>query len=103
LGDGAGSLYYNHTESIENVASSFHAVGEEELAQKIRQVWRILEPFGDAQNMLVQQCLDGVATSALVELEALINRRWDAFYDKLEHQAGPTVGSRRPASGPNSA
>lgn len=88
-GDGAGSLFYNHTENIDNVASSFDSVDEADLAQRVRRINDILEPFvedgpPDMQDILVEQCTNGAATSELTDLDAALSARLTDLYAKLE-------------------
>lgn len=90
--DGAGSLFYNRMENIDHVANAFESLGELEIAAKVRQVWRILEPFFDdstldPQPILIEQCVRGAARSAVDELEDLVNQRSVEFYAKLEKRA----------------
>jgi hypothetical protein len=91
-GDGAGSLFYNHTENIDNVANSFDSIGEADLAQRVRRINDILEPFvedgpPDMQDILVEQCMNGAATSELAELDAALTARLTGLYAKLEASA----------------
>lgn len=91
-GDGAGSLFYNHTENIDNVANSFDAVEEADLAQRVRRINDILEPFvedgpPDMQDILIEQCLEGAAVEELAALDAALTARLADLYEKLEASA----------------
>ncbi len=91
-GDGAGSLFYNHTENIENVASAFEVIDEPEYASQIRRINAILEPLvengpADMQSILVSACMDGPATEEVLALEAAVNARLMDIYGKLEATA----------------
>src|SRR5262245_23234550 len=59
LGDGAGSLFYNHPENIENVAKSFDEIDETDLAARIRRIEAILEPLLEIgpQDAVAEACL----------------------------------------------
>lgn len=91
-GDGAGSLFYNHTENIENVASAFEVIDEPEYANRIRRIDAILEPLvedgpPDMQSILVSACMEGPATEEVLALEAAVNARLMDIYAKLEATA----------------
>lgn len=87
--DGAGSLFYNHTDNIENVAEAFEDIDELELAARIQAVFAILEPFaGDGplseSDEVLEACLNGAATEDIRLLDEQFQRRWQAVYAKLE-------------------
>lgn len=92
VGDGAGSLFYSHTENIENTAEAFAAIDEPELAEKILTVRDALaalieEAPPNLPDLLLEQCVNGAATKDVVELDALLSPRWSAIYAKLEARA----------------
>jgi hypothetical protein len=92
MGDGVGSLFYNHPENVDSVAEALDTIGEPELARKIRVISGELEPFvagspPNWQEILVEQCLEGAASRNLGELDSLLNQGWNALYDKLEASA----------------
>src|SRR5690349_3528725 len=82
--DSAGSLFYNdpnYPNKVDEVANSLAAIDEHAIYQRICEIKRVLEPFhGDA---LTDQCLNGVATNAILQLEALIAERWRAIHTRL--------------------
>ena len=91
-GDGAGSLFYNHTENIDNVANAFDALEEGDLAQRVRRINDILAPFvedgpPDTQDILVEQCLRGAATQELAGFDAVLTARLEDLFEKLEASA----------------
>jgi hypothetical protein len=91
-GDGAGSLFYNHTENIDNVANSFDALGEADLAQRVRRIDDILGPSVEdgppnMQDILVEQCRNGAAVEEVAALDAALTARLTDIYSKLEASA----------------
>ena len=87
--DGAGSLFYNHADMVDDVARAFDAFAEPELAEKIRGVSGILKPFvagnpPDWQEIIIEQCMDGAASQDVEQLDDLVEARWEAFYENLE-------------------
>ena len=92
MGDGVGSLFYNHPERVDGVVQALLTLGELELAEGLRATARILEPFvadgpPNWQEILVEQCLEGVAAQRIEELGKLLDERWGALYAKLEELA----------------
>lgn len=92
MGDGAGSWFYNHTENIEHVARSFEQIGEPDFAVRVRRVESILEPLvqdgpPDAQDILINACLEGAAANEVSALDAAVNERLADIWSKLETTA----------------
>jgi hypothetical protein len=90
--DGAGSLFYNHSDIVDDVAKAFDEFAEPELAEKIRGISGILKPFvagdpPDWQEIVIEQCMNGAASQDVEQLDNLTEARWDTFYDKLENLA----------------
>jgi hypothetical protein len=90
--DGAGSLFYNDPDSIESLVGSFGQIGETEMGLKIRAIESILRPYVESgppnwQSILVEQIQVGAASTAAIELETMLNDRWQALYSKLESYA----------------
>jgi hypothetical protein len=90
--DGAGSLFYNHTDIVDGVAKAFDEFAEPELAEKIRGVSRTLKPFvagnpPDWQEIFIEQCMNGAASKDVEQLDSLLQARWDGIYEKIENLA----------------
>ena len=89
MGDGAGSLFYNHPERVEHVADALAAVGELGMAQQVLAIDTLLQPLWDAQpddlqSALVTEVLEGVAAAPCAVLDAELNSKWQAIQDRLE-------------------
>jgi hypothetical protein len=92
LCDGAGSLFYNHSDIVDGVAKAFDEFAEPEIAEKIRGVSRPLEPFlagnpPDWQEILIEQCMNGATSKDVEQLDSLLQARWDGIYEKIENLA----------------
>jgi hypothetical protein len=90
--DGAGSLFCNHPENVEHVADGFAAIDEPDLSGAILAIDALLAPFvedgpPDAQDILIEQCVNGAATEAVQALDEMFRERWKAVYEKLEARA----------------
>src|SRR5262249_22218345 len=86
--DGAGSLFYNdpnYPNEVVEVADALAAIDEHAICRSICEIRHLLEPFqGDA---FTEPCLNGVATSAILQLDALLSERWNAIYARLMDEA----------------
>jgi hypothetical protein len=82
LTDGAGSLFYNNPDDVDPLVSALEALGEQELAEKIRAISRMLEALdlGDVTEYAMR-------SAVVEELDALLNRRWNTIYTKIEERA----------------
>ena len=92
LCDGAGSLFYNHSDIVDGVAKAFDEFAEPELAEKIRGVSRTLKPFvagnpPDWQEIFIEQCMNGAASKDVEQLDSLLQARWEGIYEKIENLA----------------
>lgn len=88
--DGTGSLFYNdpnYPNNVIEVANSLAAIGEQALFQRICEIKRVLEPFAEHDDAFTEQCLNGVATNAILQLDALLSERWHAIYARLMDEA----------------
>ena len=90
--DGAGSLFYNHSDIVDGVAKAFDEFAEPELAEKIRGVSRTLKPFvagnpPDWQEIIIEQCMNGAASKGVEQLDGLLQARRGAIYEKIENPA----------------
>jgi hypothetical protein len=88
LNGGVGSLFYNHPEKVRSVVASLDVLEERELASKVRQVSEMLLPVfsagrRDLQVRLMREVEKEPAASVLVDLDALIEQRWDEFRAKM--------------------
>lgn len=98
MGDGAGSLFYNHTERVEHVAEALAAIDESGMSQQVRAIDALLQPLWDAQpddlqSAIVKAVLEGVAAHPCEALDAEFNSKWRVIQDRLEELAQANGGT----------
>lgn len=89
MGDSAGSLFYNHSERVDQVADAMEAIDETAIADQIRAIRGGLQPLWDAQpddlqRAIANAVLEGSQADTCTLLDTEMNARWEPIHQKIE-------------------